>query len=328
VTTRRAFLGVLAGGFLGTPRLAAAQQSSKVYRIGLLASTPAGDANPVRDALLARLRDLGYVEGRTMALEYRTSDGRNERYPALAEDLVKAGVDVIVAPGTSAAVAARRATTTIPIVMMVVADPVGAKLVASLARPGGNVTGMSSSATDLVPKHIELVKEAMPRVSRVAALWSPTSSADTTALEQLRAAAESRRVRIHAIEVRDPKELEGAFAAITQEGAEAVIPLDNASVYAMRRRILELAVQRRLPTFCFQRLYTEAGALMSYGPSFTDLARRTAGYVDRILKGARPSDLPVEQPTVFELVVNLKTAKAIRLTVPPALLARADEVIQ
>ena len=276
---------------------------------------------------MGRLRELGYVEGQNLTLEFRTSDGSYERYRAIATELVNLKVDLIVAPGTPAALAAKEATGTIPIVMVVVGDPLGVRLIASLARPGGNVTGLSSLGTDIVAKQLELIRETSPRLSRVAVLWNP-SSTDAAALKNLKVAAQTMSVRLQPIDVRKPAEIESAFATMTRERAEALIPLDSAFIFAQRQRIADLAVQRRLPTFCLQRLFPEAGALMSYGPSFIDLSLRAATYVDKILKGAKPADLPVELPTKFELVINLKTARALGLTIPASVLRRADEVIE
>ena len=325
---RRAFLGGL-GALSAAPSFATAQPASRVYRIGYLGTLPVtSEANPTFGILLRRLRELGYVEGQNMVVEGRFSEGRNERYRALATELVNLKVDLIVAPGTPAALAAKEATSTIPIVTVVVGDPIGSRLIASLARPGGNVTGMSSSGTDIVAKQLELLKEIAPRLSRVAVLSNPTAQAHVISLKELEVAARTLRVRLQPIEVRTPKDIESAFAAMTKERVEALIPLDDAFMFTQRRLIADLALQHRLPTAVLQRFYPEAGALMSYGPSFADLFLRAATYVDKILKGAKPADLPVEQPTKFELVINLKTAKALGLSIPPSLLQRADEVIQ
>ena len=326
---RRAFLSGL-GAVWAVPSFAAAQTAAKVYRIGFLGATQApAQTSPVFDALLGGLRELGYVEGRNLLIERRFSEaGRNERYRALATELVNLKVDLIVAPGTPTALAAKGATSTIPIVMVVVGDPVGARLIASLARPGGNVTGMSSSAPDIIAKELELLREIAPRLSQVAVLLDATSTSDAVSLKELEVAARTLRVRLQPIRVRTAEEIPSAFAAMTKQRAEALIPLDGSFTFVHRRRIADLALQHRLPTCSFQRLFPEAGVLMSYGPSFTDLARRAATYVDKILKGTKPADLPVEQPTKFELVINLKTAKALGLKIPPSLLQRADEVIQ
>jgi putative tryptophan/tyrosine transport system substrate-binding protein len=309
------------------PSFAGAQPASKVYRIGFLLSTPVR-ADNLSEAFLRRLQELGYVEGRNMTVERRFSEGRDERYRALATELVNLKVDLIVAPGTAAALASKEATGTIPVVMVLVGDPVGSGLIASLARPGGNVTGMSSSAKEIIAKELELLKEIAPRISRVAVLWNSNSTFNVRSLKDLEAAARTLRVRLQPIDVRAPTDIESAFAAMKKERAEGLIPLDAVFMFVQRRRIADLALQHRLPTACLQRLYPEAGALMSYGPDFADLFRRAANYVDKILKGARPADLPVEQPTKFELVINLKTAKALGITMPPSLLLLADEVIQ
>ncbi|HEV2054551.1 MAG TPA: ABC transporter substrate-binding protein [Methylomirabilota bacterium] len=325
---RRAFLSGL-GALATAPSFAWAQPASRVYRIGYLGSEPVlAPTNPVQEVFWARLRELGYAEGRNLVVERRSTEGRNERYRALARELVNLKVDLIIAAGAPAAVAAKEATSTIPIVTVIVSDPVGARLIASLARPGGNVTGMSSAATDIPAKELELLKEVLPGLSRVAVLSNPTAPMHATFLKELEVAARTLRVRLQPIEVRTPKDIESAFAAITKERAEALILVDDPLMYQQRRRIADLAVRHRLPTVSFQRLYPEAGALMSYGASFADLFRRAATYVDKILKGAKPADLPVEQPTKFELVINLKTAKAFGLTIPQSLLQRADEVIQ
>ena len=309
------------------PSSASAQPASKVYRIGFLLSTP-GRGDNLSEAFVGRLQELGNVEGRNMILERRFSEGRDERYRTLAIELVNLKVDLIVAPGTAAALAAKEATSTIPIVMVLVGDPVGSDLIASLARPGGNVTGMSSSAKEIIAKELELLKEIAPRISRVAVLWNSNTTFNVGSLKDLEAAARTLRVRLQPIDVRAPKDIESAFAAMTKERAEGLIPLDAVFMFVHRRRIADLALQHRLPTACLQRLYPEAGALMSYGPNFADLFRRAATYVDKIFKGAKPADLPVEQPTKFELVINLKTAKALGLTIPPSMQQRADEVIQ
>ncbi len=326
---RVSLVGLLAVFLLAAPLASGAQPASKVYRIGYLGTTPTtSETGHTSEVLVGRLRELGYVEGRNMVIERRFSEGRDERYRALAAELVNLKVDLIIAPGTAAALAAKEATSTIPIVTVLVGDPVGSRLIASLARPGGNVTGMSSSATDITAKGLELLKEISPRLSRVAVLWNRTIPVQVASLKELEAAARTLRVRLQPIDVRTPKDIETAFTTMTKERAEALIPLDGPFMFVQRRRIADLAVQHRLPTVCLQRLYPDAGALMSYGPNFTDLYGRAATYVDKILKGAKPGDLPVEQPTKFELVINLKTAKALGLTIPQSVLGRADEVIR
>ena len=330
---RRAFLGAFAFFTAAPASFAWAQTPSRVYRIGYLGSGPVASLTARTDpllegALLGRLKELGYAEGENLVFERRTAEGRNERYRALATELVSLKVDVIIAPGTAAALAAKETTSTIPIVTVVAGDPVGSRLVTSLARPGGNVTGMSSSGGEVTTKQIELIGEFVPSLSRIAVLSNRTNALHVTLLKELEVAARTLRVRLHPVDVKTPEDLERAFTAIVKERPEALIPLDDPLIFQQRRRIVDFALQHRLPTASFQRFYTEAGTLLSYGPSFADLFRRAATYVDRILKGAKPADLPVEQPTKFELVINLKTAKALGLKIPPPLLQRADQVIE
>jgi putative tryptophan/tyrosine transport system substrate-binding protein len=263
-----------------------------------------------------------------LIIERRFTEGRNERYHALATELVNLKVDLIVAPGTAAALAAKEVTSTIPIVTVVVGDPVGSQLIARLDRPGGNVTGTSSSASDITAKELELLKEIVPHLSRVAVLFNPTTTLHVALLKELEVAATILRVRLQSISVRAPNEIDSAFAKMAKNPADALITLDDPLMALQSRRIVELAMLQRLPTISTERSYAEAGVLVSYGASFPDLFRRAATYVDKILKGAKPADLPVEQPTKFELVINLKTAKALGLTIPPILLARADGVIE
>jgi putative ABC transport system substrate-binding protein len=329
---RRAFLGAV--GLLTTPlaSFAWAQSASRVYRIGTLESTPVASLTAPADGLLrvllGRLQELGYAEGRNLVVERRTSEGRNERYRTLATELVNLKVDVIIAPGTAAALAAKDATSTIPIVTVVAGDPVGSRLIASFARPGGNVTGTSSAGGEVTAKQLELLKEIMPRLSRVAVLSNRTTPLHVTLLKDLEVAARSLRIRLHPVDARTPHDLESAFEAIAKERPEALIPLDDPLMFQERRRIADFALRQRLPTASFQRFFTEAGTLLSYGPSFVDLFRRAGTYVDKILKGANPADLPVEQPTTFELIINLKTATALGLKIPPPLLQRADQIIE
>jgi putative tryptophan/tyrosine transport system substrate-binding protein len=306
-----------------------AQTPAKVYRIGYLGSGPAASlpTDALVRTLLDRLEELGYSERRNLVVVRRTSESRNERYRALATELVNLKVDVIIAPGTAAAQAAKEATSTVPIVMVVAGDPVGSSLIASFARPGGNVTGMSSAGGEVTAKQLELIKEVVPRLSRIAVLSNRTTALHVTLLKELEVAARTLRVRLHPVDVRTPQDLDSAFMAIAKERPEALIPLDDPLMFQERRRIADFALRHRLPTASFQRFFTEAGTLLSYGPSFADLFRRAAHYVDKILKGTQPADLPVEQPTKFELVINMKTAKALGLTIPQSLLTRADEII-
>jgi ABC-type uncharacterized transport system substrate-binding protein len=330
VTTRRAFLGTLAGALVTAPLAAQAQEAAKVARIGYLANNLA--ANPqMREAFRQGLRDLGYVEGRNLVIEYRDAEGKYDRLPALAAELVALKVDVIVVPTTLAAQAAKQATKTLPIVFAAVADPATSGLVTSLARPGGKVTGLSNLNTELVGKCLELLKQALPGVSRVAFLWQPGAVPERTEKDMLKGAEVAARalgVRLQFIEARGPADINRAFSDMTRRRAGALAGLGSAMFFDERRRLVELAAKNRLPAVYQQREYVDAGGLMAYGPNIADLYRRAATYVDKILKGAKPADLPVEQPTKFELVINLKTAKALGLTIPPSVLGRADEVIQ
>jgi putative ABC transport system substrate-binding protein len=311
---------------------AAAQSPEKVPRVGYL--SPGSPSEPFRqrrfEAFRQGLRELGYVEGQNIALESRWAEGKYERYPALAADLVRVQVDVIVTVGGAATQAAQHATRTIPIVMSVVNDPVGSGLVPSLARPGGNVTGLTVMASDLVGKQLELLKEVVPKVSRVALLRNPDNPASAPQLREAEAAARALGVRLQTLEARDPQEIDSAFAAMTRERAGALVVLADAVFLNQRRQIAELAAERRLPAVygSSAREHAEVGGLMAYSANLLDLERRAATYVHKILKGAKPADLPVEQPMKFELVLNLKTAQALGLTIPPIVLFRADEVIR
>jgi putative tryptophan/tyrosine transport system substrate-binding protein len=326
---RRSFVGTLGLGLLGAPRASEAQQPAKVFRLGLLGTVPLTDPGTSRiwDGFLEGLRQLGYVEGQNIVIERRFSEGRYERLPALAAELVRLKVDVIVAAATTAD-EAKRATSTIPIVMTNHGDPVGSGLVASLARPGGNVTGLSGQSPDLVGKQLQLLKEAVPRLSRVAVLSNPTHPGHPTSLREAEVAARSLKVRLQILEARAPAEFAGAFSAATKESAGALLVLGDPMFFGERTRIVELAAKSRLPLMGIQAETAEAGGLLAYGIDQRDSFRRAATYVDKILKGAKPGDLPVEQPTKFELVINVKTAKALGLTIPPSLLGRADQIIQ
>jgi putative tryptophan/tyrosine transport system substrate-binding protein len=330
VTTRRAFIRTLAGALLTAPLAAEAQQAAKIARIGYLATNLAATPHS-REAFLQGLRDLGYVEGRNVVIEYRDAEGKLERLPALAAELVALKVDVIVAPPTVAALAAKHATRTLPIVFAVAADPVTSGLVTSLARPGGNVTGLSTLALELVGKRLEQLKQAVPGVSRVAVLWQPGGQGerlDKDMLKEAEVAARALGVRLQIVEARRPADFDRAFSAMTRGRAGALTVLGNNMFIIEQRRLVDLAAKTRLPAVYTSREYVDAGGLMSYGPDGADLFRRAATYVDRILKGTKPGDLPVEQPTKFELVINPKTAKALGLTIPPSVLGRADQVIQ
>jgi putative ABC transport system substrate-binding protein len=320
-------MGVLTGGLLAAPR-AAETQPGKVYRLGYL--TTSGTLNsPYAEAFRQGLRDLGWVEGQNIVIEFRVAEGQLDRLPALATELVRLKVDVIVATPTPGALAAKSATATIPIVGISLTDPVGLGLIPSLARPSGNVTGVSYSvAADIFGKDLELLREAVPKVRRVAVLANPAGPTHALILDNIKTAARSLGLPLLPVGAGGPGDFDGAFATMTREHVGAVLVVTDPTYIAHRARLADLATRNRLPSMFTQRADVEAGGLMSYGPSFAAMYRRAAGYVDKILKGAKPADLPVEQPTTFELVINLKTAKALGLTIPPSVLARADEVIE
>jgi putative tryptophan/tyrosine transport system substrate-binding protein len=330
---RRTIIGFIitcALGCLGVAPLAPeAQPPTHVHRIGALSgqgTTPG--RGPFVEAFLEGMRALGYVEGQHFVLEYRAAAGHYERLPALAAELVQRKPEVIVTQGTPAALAAKDATTTIPIVMVGVGDPVESGLVASLARPGGNLTGLSLLAPELVGKQLEFLKDVLPTVSRVAILWNPTNPAQALQVREADVAAQRLGVQLHLMEVRSPDAFDSAFAAMTRAHAGALLVLVDNIFFEHRRRLAELAAMSHLPTMHQGRALVEAGGLISYWASVPDGWRRGATYVDKILKGAKPADLPVEQPTKFELVINLKTAEALGLTLPSTLLFQADEVIR
>jgi putative ABC transport system substrate-binding protein len=322
---RRAFLyGSVA--MLAAP-LAAEAQQRKVYRIGFLSSGP--HPSVVHEGFRQGLRDLGWVEGQNILVDYRFGDG-HERLPALAAELVQLKLDIIVALATPATAAAKSATTMIPIVMIGVGDPVGSGFITSLARPGGNVTGLSYSAADmgLLAKQFELLMEAVPKVRRVAVLSNPSNRNHPRWVQEFKDAGRSFRLQLQFLEVRSPDEFDAAFAAMARERVGAVLVVADSIFITHPTQLAALMAKTRLPSFAQYREVVEAGGLMSYAPSFPDLGQRAAIYVDKVLKGAKPADLPVEQPTKLELVINLKTAKALGLTIPPSLLARADRVIE
>ena len=327
---RRTFLATLVGGLLAAPLAAEAQPREKLPRVGYL--SPGSPSEPLRrrrlEAFRQGLRELGYVEDQNIVIEPRWAEGKYDRYPALAADLVRLKVDVIVPVGGAATQAVQQATRTIPIVMSVVIDPVGSGLVASLARPGGNVTGLTIMASDLVGKQLELLKEVVPKVSRVALLWNPANPGSAPQLRQVEAAAQALGVRLQPLEARGPQEIDSAFAAMNRERAGALLILPDAIFGNQQWQIAELAAKKHLPSILGVGEYAEAGGLMTYSANNLDLERRAATFVDKILKGAKPADLPVEQSTKFELVINLKTAKTLGLSIPASLLSRADEVIQ
>ena len=309
--------------------LAEAQQPAKIPRIGYLTASSLS-VNPARiEAFRQGLRELGYIEGKNIVIEWRSSEGKADRLPALAAELVRLKVDVIVTSGPVATRAAKEATTTIPIVMAQDIDPVGSGFVASLARPGGNITGLSTLRPEISGKRLELLKEIVPRLSRVAVLGTSTQPGYAQQLREVELAAGAFGVKLQYLDVLSPKDIETAFRAADKGRADAVLMLVAGVVAGDHRtEIAELAVKSRLPAIYDRREFVDDGGLMSYGTNFADLSRRAAVYVDQIVKGAKPAELPVEQPTKFELVINLKTAKALRLTIPPEVLMRADKVIR
>jgi len=327
---RRAFVGGAVSA-LAVPLATEALSAGGVPRIGYLSpfSPTSESMKPMVEAFHRGLREAGWIPGDSVAIEYRWGEDKYDRLPGLAAELVRLDVDVIFAVTTGAGLAAKRATGTIPVVFTSLGDPVRAGLVASVARPGGNVTGVGGLAPELNGKRLELLKEVIPGVRRVAVLVNPLNPSHTqTMLPATRTATAMLAVQLQELEVRDPKHFGPAFAAVTKERSDAVTVLGDAMFFEHRREILSLVAKRRLPAIYVETGWATAGGLMSYAPSVPEMHRRAAAYVDKILKGAKPADLPVEQPTKYELVINLKTAKALGLTIPPAVLARADEVIQ
>ena len=317
---------VLTVALLTMPVASLSQLSPK---IGLLSiGTDPDRPNPVWVQFLRQLGELGYVEGQNIVLERRFAGGRQERLAEFVADLAERRVDVVVATSEVESIAAKRGLPTTPIVMIVVQDPVEAGLVASLARPGGTVTGLTTLAPELYRKRLELLKEALPQVARAGVLVNPRNTGSVAGADAMDDAARLLRLQLRCLEVREARELADAFATLTQGRLQALVVVSDGVTYNQRTQIADLAIQKRVPTMCEVREYVVAGCLVAYGPSYGDLARRAAFYVDRILKGAKPADLPVEQPTKFELVINMKTAKALGLTIPPSLLLRADEIIQ
>jgi ABC-type uncharacterized transport system substrate-binding protein len=322
---RRQFLSVVGGAAVAWPFAAPAQQAAKVPTIGVLGQLTPAAMNKWHSAFLQRLRELGWVEGRTVAIEYRWADGRNDRFAEVAAELVRLKVDVIVTGGTAAIVAAKQATSVIPIVFAAAADPVGTGLVASLARPDGNATGLSNQM--LPGKRLELLREAVPGIRRLAIMANIGSPTGVLEIGEIRAAAKTLGLEVVSLEIRRAEEIAPAIETLKGR-ADALYVVIEALVNTNRSQINTLALDARLPTMHGERGLVEAGGLLSYGPNLVDLWQRAAVYVDKILKGAKPADLPVEQPTQFELVINLKIAKLLGLTVPPTLLARADDVIE
>jgi ABC-type uncharacterized transport system substrate-binding protein len=324
---RRDFIKVISGAAAALPLAARAQQPAKVPRIGVLRFGPAS-ANAVRvETLRAGLRQLGYVEGNNVAIEFRWAE-TVDQLPALAAELVRMNVDVILAMSSTEVEPTRQATQTIPIVFAVHADPVGLGHVASLARPGGNITGLTIILTDLVAKQLEILKEAVPQATRIGVLFSPTAPSHRPALQAVETAGARLGVRLVMVPVRTGEDFEGAFSTMSREQVGSFLVVSAPLTISHRARLAELALEHRLPGMAGSKENVEAGGLMNYGADFNDMFRRVATYIDKILKGAKPADLPVEQASKYELVINLKTANAIGLTVPPTLLARADEVIE
>ena len=304
-----------------------AQPPAKFARIGLLTLAVA-PSTPLAEAFRQGLREHGYVEGQNLAFEYRYAEGRADRLPALAAELVRLKVDVIVTESNMAALAAKSATETIPIVMAIAGDPVKAGVVGSLARPGGNVTGLTLMHPELSGKRLQLLKEAVPRIALVAVIWNPTDPAAVDFLRETEVAARSLGLRLHVIEARAPAELDAAFKAVADARPSAFFTLPGGMFQDNQTRILEFAKKNRLPGVFPNRVFVEAGGLISYGPNLAASSRRAAAFVDKLLKGAKPADLPIEQPTKFELVINLKTARALGLTIPASVLVRADQAIE
>jgi putative ABC transport system substrate-binding protein len=319
-------LGV--AGFLALLRDGRAQQPAGVRRLGYLEPGATASGEPFSEAFRQGLRDRGWVDGRSILIEVRTAGGKYERLPDLAAELVRLKVDVIFAVGTPAAVAAQRATSTIPIVIGRVADPVGSRLVASLARPGGNITGWTHLGRELREKLLDLVKEAVPEAARIGVLWNPANPNHGPSLKSIEAAARTLAVELHLIGVQRPEEIQSAFATLVGRRAQALIVFQDGLFLARGPQIVALAASSRLPTMYATTELVRAGGLMGYGVNLIEMYRHGASFVDKILKGAKPADLPVEQPTEFEFVINMKTAKALGLAIPPAVLARADDVIQ
>ncbi len=319
---------LLTTALLSTVPFVEAQQPKKVPRIGFLTTVSPSALSARTEAFRRGLRELGYVEGKNIVIEWRYAEGKLDRLSELAAELVRLKVDVIVSAGPPPTRSAKEATSTIPIVMGFDHDPVGSGFVASLARPGGNITGLSTLASELSGKQLELLKEIVPKLSRVAVIGSSTSSGYAQALRETEIAAGALKVKLQYRDLLGPKDVEPAFQEASKGRADAVLALSSVVLDSYRTKVVELAVKNRLPAIYDRSDFVEAGGLMSYGTSFTDLFRRAATYVDKILKGAKPADLPVEQPIKFELVINLKAAKQIGLTIPPNVLARADKVIK
>ena len=325
---RRAFIGAVAGGLLAASLAAEAQQVGKMSRIGYLDQGSAERNKLYLAAFQRGLRDLGWVEGKNIAFEIRFAEGMTNRLPSLAAELVRLKVDLLATSSTPAALAAKHATATIPIVIGFTADPVGSGIVRSLAQPGGNITGWTHVGVELREKYLELLKEAVPEATRFGVLWDPANQVHKPSLKVIEGAAQRLKVELYPIGVQDPIELENAFSTLARKRAEALVVFPDGMFQAQTSLIVTLAARHRLPAMYGIREYVGTGGLMAYGTNLPEMFRLGASLADKILKGAKPADLPVEQPTKFELVINLKTAKALGLTIPPSLLARADQVIE
>ena len=327
---RRAFFSAVALGLLVVPAAADAQRPGKVYRIGILLAAAPNDENELRnlDGLRDGLRAFGYSEGRNLMIDYRWAEGRLERLNVLAGELAARTPDVIVAVSEPAAIAARRATTTLPIVMPICGDPVAAGLAASLSRPGGNVTGLSQLKPEITPKYLELLKELQPKLTRAGLVFDETRASDKVALRELQQVSPAMGIKLYLADVRTPDRYVPALEALVENRIEGLIVLASAATYTHRQLVVGFALRHRVPMISGLSEFAEAGALMTYGPNQPDMLRRAASYVAKILEGASPSELPIEQPTKFELVINLKTSKALGLTIPQWLLLRADQVIE
>jgi putative ABC transport system substrate-binding protein len=324
---RRAFITGMTGGLLAAPLAAEAQPAGKIPRIGFLFYGAPGPSAEI-DAFRQGLRELGYIEKQNIAVEYRFAGGQVERLPELAAELVRLKPDVIVTPATPPSLSAKQATRTIPIVFAAVADPVGAGLIVDFARPGGNITGVASISAELGGKRLELLKGVAPKAARVAVLYNPGDRANVLVLKQLQEAAPALGLTLQPLAVRGPGEFNGAFVAMTREHVPALFVAAGVLTFEHRKVLVDLAAKSRLPAMWGHRQFVDAGGLMSYAVNYYDQVRRAATYVDKILKGAKPGDLPVEQPTTFELVINIKAAKDIGLTIPQSVLGRADQVIE
>jgi putative ABC transport system substrate-binding protein len=324
---RRELITLLGGTAVAWPLAARAQQPAKVYRVGFLWDSPAVWPHAL-EGFRRGLLDLGWVEGQNIVVEYRWAEGRFDRLPEQAEELVRLKVDVIVAPTSIYTAAAKQATSTIPIVFVSHADPIGSGHVASLARPGGNITGFTVMMSETAAKSLELLKEVVPGLARVAVIWDPATPSHQPGLSAVEAVGRALGLRLQTLAVRSATEFDSAFSAMVQERADGVLVLSTPLFIGGERQLAELAMKHKLPTMFGPRENVEAGGLLSYGPDRADVYRRAAAYVDKILKGAKPADLPVQQPTKFQFVINLKTAKALGIEVPPMLLGRADEVIE